>query len=77
VWGREIAIGQAFLEDGIGHLGVQRQAFRLPVFFIPTETEPAQALIDEVSEASYCAGHRYRQYAGSWCRRCGGVQPVK
>ena len=42
--GGEIAIGQALLENGLGHLAVQRQAFRLAVFLVPAQVQPAQTL---------------------------------
>ncbi len=46
--GREIAIRQAFLQDCLRHLTVQREAFRLPVLFVPTQTEPVEAVEDGI-----------------------------
>jgi len=48
----EIAVGQALLEDGFGHLTVQGQAIGLPVLLIPAEIEPSQALEDGGEGAS-------------------------
>ena len=48
VGGGEVAVSQAFLEDGIGDLAMQSEAFRLLVFLVPTEIEPAQTVEDGV-----------------------------
>src|SRR4051794_41635868 len=44
--GREVAIGKALRENGVGRLAVQSQALRLLVLFIPREAQPAQPLED-------------------------------
>ena len=44
VGGGKVAVGQAFLKDGIGDLAVQREALGLLVFLVPAEIEPAQAI---------------------------------
>ncbi len=46
--GGEVAVSQAFLEDGVGDLAMQGEAFGLLVFLVPTEVEPAQTVEDGV-----------------------------
>ena len=44
----EIAVGQAFFEDGLGHVAMQGEAVGLFVLFVPTEIEPAEAFEDGI-----------------------------
>ena len=45
---REVAIGQALLEDRLGRLPMQRQALGLAVLFVPAEIQPAQPFEDGI-----------------------------
>ena len=46
--GREIAIGQALVEDGFGDFAVQGEALGLAVLLVPAEIEPAEAVEDGI-----------------------------
>ena len=37
----EVAVGEAFFEDRVGHLAMEGEAVGLLVLFVPTEIEPA------------------------------------
>jgi hypothetical protein len=49
--GREIAVGHALCENRFGHLPVQREALRLPVFLVPAEPQPAEAGEDGIKRS--------------------------
>ncbi len=55
--GSEIAIGQAFAENGVGQLAVQGEAFRLAILLIPTQVEPAEAIEDRLQRRFGIAFH--------------------
>jgi len=48
----EVAIGEAFGEDGLGELFVEGEALGLAILLVPVEAEPVEAFEDGVEEAS-------------------------
>ena len=48
VRGREIAVGETFLKDGLRHLPVQISALGLLIFFVPAQAEPFQSLENRI-----------------------------
>ena len=78
VGGGEVAVSQAFLEDGVGDLAMQSEAFGLLVFLVPAEAEPAQTVEDGVYGGVGVAldvGIIEPQHHGSYVVT--GVEPVE
>ena len=75
---REIAVGEAFLKDRLGHLPVQRSAFGLLVFLVPAQAQPLQSFENGVHRGIGIALHigivepqNHRSAVPA------GIQPVK